>query len=175
MSVFCSNTLIFVPECWKCTLRGPDFKIFPRGMPWTPPGNFQYSQVAPVEQGFSFSAYSKSFCHLLKTLLKTLWSRTWTLELEGNFNELNLRICIFNSVRIRIKKSIINIIKRLRNFLKKILSIFITKSTCHDWYKESSHWFEGLKGLHVFPAFCCVCHLYSWWQNWPDTVLKWGI
>ena len=30
MSVFRSNTLICVPECWKCTLRGPDFKIFPR-------------------------------------------------------------------------------------------------------------------------------------------------
>ena len=29
MSVFCSNTLIFALECWKCTLRGPDFKIFP--------------------------------------------------------------------------------------------------------------------------------------------------
>ena len=28
MSVFCSNTLIFSPACWKCTLRGPDFKIF---------------------------------------------------------------------------------------------------------------------------------------------------
>ena len=29
MSVFCSNTLIFAPECWKCILRSPDFKIFP--------------------------------------------------------------------------------------------------------------------------------------------------
>ena len=29
MSVFCSNTLIFAPECWKCILRGSDFKIFP--------------------------------------------------------------------------------------------------------------------------------------------------
>ena len=28
MSVFCSNTLIFAPECWKCTLRSPAFKIF---------------------------------------------------------------------------------------------------------------------------------------------------
>ena len=27
MSMFCSNILIFAPECWKCTLRGPDFKI----------------------------------------------------------------------------------------------------------------------------------------------------
>ena len=29
MSVFCSNTLIFAPECWECILRGSDFKIFP--------------------------------------------------------------------------------------------------------------------------------------------------
>ena len=36
MSVFCSNTLIFAPECWKCTLRGPDFQIFPGGMPPDP-------------------------------------------------------------------------------------------------------------------------------------------
>ena len=32
------NTLIFAPECWKCTLRGPYFKSFPRGHApgWTP-------------------------------------------------------------------------------------------------------------------------------------------
>ena len=29
MSVFPTNPLIFAPESWKCTLRGPDFKIFP--------------------------------------------------------------------------------------------------------------------------------------------------
>ena len=28
MSVFCSNRLIFALECWKCTLRGSNFKIF---------------------------------------------------------------------------------------------------------------------------------------------------
>ena len=33
MSVFCSNTLIFAPECWKCTLRSPAFKIFRGVMP----------------------------------------------------------------------------------------------------------------------------------------------
>ena len=33
MSVFCSNTLIFAPECWKCTLRSPAFKIFQGVMP----------------------------------------------------------------------------------------------------------------------------------------------
>ena len=27
MSVFCSETLLFAPECWKCIQRGPDFKI----------------------------------------------------------------------------------------------------------------------------------------------------
>ena len=32
MSVFCSKTLIFAPECWKCILRGPDFKNFLGGM-----------------------------------------------------------------------------------------------------------------------------------------------
>ena len=29
MSVFCSNTRIFAPECWKWILRGPDYKIVP--------------------------------------------------------------------------------------------------------------------------------------------------
>ena len=33
MSMFCSNTLIFAPECWKCTLRSPAFKIFRGVMP----------------------------------------------------------------------------------------------------------------------------------------------
>ena len=37
MSVFCSNTLIFARQCWKCTLRGPDLKIFPKGMLLDPP------------------------------------------------------------------------------------------------------------------------------------------
>ena len=31
MSVFCSKTLILAPECWKCIVRGLDFKNFPRG------------------------------------------------------------------------------------------------------------------------------------------------
>ena len=38
MSAFCSSTQIFAPECWKCTLRGPDFKTFLRGKPLDPPG-----------------------------------------------------------------------------------------------------------------------------------------
>lgn len=36
MSVFCSNSLIFDPKCWKCILGGLDFKIFPGGMPPDP-------------------------------------------------------------------------------------------------------------------------------------------
>ena len=31
MSVFCSKTLFFAPECLKCNLRGLDLKNFPRG------------------------------------------------------------------------------------------------------------------------------------------------
>jgi len=31
MSVFCSNSLIFAPECWKRVVKGPDFTIFPGG------------------------------------------------------------------------------------------------------------------------------------------------
>ena len=41
MSVFCSKTLIFAPECWKCIAGGPDFKIFPGGQaPGPSPRNF---------------------------------------------------------------------------------------------------------------------------------------
>ena len=29
MSVSCSNTLTFAPECWKYILRSPDFNFFP--------------------------------------------------------------------------------------------------------------------------------------------------
>ena len=32
MSVFCSKTLIFAPECWKCILKGLDFENFLRNM-----------------------------------------------------------------------------------------------------------------------------------------------
>ena len=63
MSVFYSNTLIFAPECWKCTLRGPDLKIFPEGMLLHPPSNlhFQHSQVASVVLVFPFHAYFRAF------------------------------------------------------------------------------------------------------------------
>ena len=66
MSVFCSKTLIFAPECSKCILRGLDFINFPGGWgggvcPWT-----------ALETGVSFFHLYllQSFCHLLKTLLK---------------------------------------------------------------------------------------------------------
>ena len=55
MSVFCSNTLILTPECWKCILRGPDFKIFP--------------ETHAFDMSFSFSTYSKAFA----TYLKSYW------------------------------------------------------------------------------------------------------
>ena len=67
MSVSCSKTLIFAPECWKCILRGTDFINFPGGgggvCPWT-----------TLETGVSFFRLCllQSFCHLLKTLLKLL-------------------------------------------------------------------------------------------------------
>ena len=37
MSVFCSNTLIFTPECWKYILRGPVFKFFPEACAFSAP------------------------------------------------------------------------------------------------------------------------------------------
>ena len=71
ISVFCSNTLIFAAECWKFILRGPDFKIFPGGMPLNPPrnSNLWHLQVVPVVWVFSFPGYSKVFA----TCLKPYW------------------------------------------------------------------------------------------------------
>ena len=59
MSVFCSNTLIFAPKCWKCIMRGPNFKFFP--------------DFAPLLRGFSYSTYSKAFATYLKSYRKP-WS-----------------------------------------------------------------------------------------------------
>ena len=79
LSVFCSNTLIFDPECSKCTLRCPGFKIFPGGMPLDFPSNlhFRHLQVAPWVLSSTIPSFLyhqlQSFCHLLKTLLKTLF------------------------------------------------------------------------------------------------------
>ena len=58
MSVFCSNTLIFVPECRKCILRGSDFKIFP--------------ETGAFAARFFHVPSTQNFCHPLKILLKTL-------------------------------------------------------------------------------------------------------
>ena len=71
MSVFCSNTLIFAAKRWKCILRGPDFKIFPGGMPLNPPSNLHLwcLQVVPVVRVSSFSGYYKAFA----TYLKPYW------------------------------------------------------------------------------------------------------
>ena len=63
MSVFCSETLILAPERWKCIVRGLDFENFPGDMPLECPRN---------RCKFFLSLPIQSFCHLLKTLLKTL-------------------------------------------------------------------------------------------------------
>ena len=39
MSVFCSKTLIFAPECLKCILKGLDFENFLGDMPLECPRN----------------------------------------------------------------------------------------------------------------------------------------
>ena len=79
LSMFCSNTLIFAPECWKCTLRYPYLKIFPGVMPPDFPSNlrFWHLQVSPWFLSGTILSFLyrqlQSFCHLLKTLLKTLF------------------------------------------------------------------------------------------------------
>ena len=63
MSVCCSKTLIFAPECWKCILKGLDFENFLGDMPLECPRN-----KCEIFHLFLM----QSFYHLLKTLLKTL-------------------------------------------------------------------------------------------------------
>ena len=58
MSVFCSDTLIFALECWKCILRCPDFKIFP--------------ETRAFSASFFLLHQLQSFCHLHNIFLKTL-------------------------------------------------------------------------------------------------------
>ena len=66
MSVFCSKTLIFAPECWKCIVRGADFKFFPRGQALDPPRNLcLWCEFFP-------SLPTPKLLPPLKTLLKTL-------------------------------------------------------------------------------------------------------
>ena len=71
MYVFCSNTLIFAPECWKCILRDPDFKIFPETCTF---GARQSSFAA----SFFLLHLLQSFYLLFKILLKTLTLCTCT-------------------------------------------------------------------------------------------------
>ena len=85
MSIFCSHTLIFAPECWKCTLRGPDFKIFPGGMPLDRPSlqeltlSIQCMQVAGYV--FSSSLPTPKLLPPIKNLVKnpverfTIWRK----------------------------------------------------------------------------------------------------
>ena len=59
MSVFCSNTLIFAPECWKCILRGLDFKIFPEACTFS-------ARIYHVFAAHFFLLHLfQRFCHLL--------------------------------------------------------------------------------------------------------------
>ena len=93
MTVFCSNTLIFVPQCWKWSLdfKRSRFQNFSRGHAPGPPSYFQLSQVAPVVQVFSFSAYSKAFA----TYLKPYWKPS-----EAVLEPWNLRIISMNWIYV---------------------------------------------------------------------------
>ena len=59
MFVFCSNSLIFTPECWKFILRDLDFKIFPKTR-------------AIAASFFVLTLPTPKLLHLFKILLKTL-------------------------------------------------------------------------------------------------------
>ena len=124
LSVFCSNTLIFAPECWKCTIRCPDFKLFPGDMPPDFPSNlcFQHLQVAPwVLSGTILSFLYRqlqSSCHLLKTLLKTLFHTfnhylliAWYyVHLARNKSEtlrLNVFITFFWKLKFSVKEKLL--------------------------------------------------------------------
>ena len=124
LSVFCSNTLIFAPECWKCTLRYPDFKIFPGGMPPDFPSNlrFRHLQVTPwVLSGTILSFLYRqlqSFCHLLKTLLKTLfhtfnhylliaWYYIHRARSKSETLRLNVFITFFWKLKFNVKEKLL--------------------------------------------------------------------
>ena len=64
----------FALECWKCTLTGPDFKIFPRKhAPGTPKVTPAFSTCnSRLWHKFFLLHLLQRFCHLLKTSLKTL-------------------------------------------------------------------------------------------------------
>ena len=64
MSVCCSKTLIFAPECWKCILKGLDFENFL--------GDCMLLECPRNTCEIFHLSLIQSFYHLLKTLLKTL-------------------------------------------------------------------------------------------------------
>ena len=125
LSVFYSKfTLIFAPECWKCTLRCPDFKIFPGGMPSDFPSNlrFRHLQVAPWALSgnvLSFLYHQlQSFCHLLKTLLKTLfhtfnhylliaWYYIHRARSKSETPRLNVFITFFWKLKFSVKEKLL--------------------------------------------------------------------
>ena len=54
MSVFCSKTLIFAPECWKCILKGLDFENFLWDMPLESPRNrCKFFSVSSLSKAFA--------------------------------------------------------------------------------------------------------------------------
>ena len=77
MSVCCSKTLIFAPECWKCILKGLDFENFLGDMPLECPRN-----KCEIFHLFLM----QSFYHLLKTLLKTLIANKSKIKQKGHLN-----------------------------------------------------------------------------------------
>ena len=98
ISVFCSNTVIFAPECWKRTLKGPDFNFFL-------PSNSccRRLQAAPVVWVFFLLHILQSFCHLLRTLLKTLPDVSTVLHQSLSFhnNRVLLMLWYFRQTACR--------------------------------------------------------------------------
>ena len=113
MSVFCSKTLILVPECWKCILRGPDFKIFlgehaPRPQETC---TFGACKSRLWHKFFFLLGLLQSFWHLLKTSLKTpflvphlISSTHWFYHahIRGTQLQFSEIICLEGDLRFRI-------------------------------------------------------------------------
>ena len=76
MSAFCSKTLIFAPECWKCILKGLDFENFLWDMP--------LESLRNRCKFFWSLPYPKLLPHLLKTLLKTLIANETKIKPKGH-------------------------------------------------------------------------------------------
>ena len=147
LSVFCSNTLLFAPECWKYTLRRPDFKILPGGMPPDFPSNlgFQHLQVAPwVLSGTVLSFLYRqlqSFCHLLKTLLKTLFHTfnhylliAWYYIHRARSKSETLRLKCFHNIlletKIQCEREIANKTGNQVKYRNKSTSLCISDMHC---------------------------------------------